>query len=379
MRRTLDRIVRGLGAALACSTFLCASAAAQDEPERDGKWLYQYHCAGCHNDNGDGKGPTITALGLAARDFKQGGFAFGDSREQIFKTIASGIPGRSPMPSFAEVASEEERWKIVDYVRTLMPPRKDEAPKRTEMIVADRALIARGKLPPIGEGAKETTRGLLIGTPQGMTFEYDLANVRLLGVRLGRFADREDWGDRGGGYLKPLGQLVWKPEDIEQLEFELGASSTSPKRVERELKSTWMRDGKAGLLYVVRRGDDSRELLATVTEIASTRVLPLGPCFVRTRNVRFADSSVELSVLLGGAPGTLIEEHGLITQARGENGVDVTILDGSGLEALRGRTTFTEFGLARNSSDDVTFTMATIRTNQLTPELAAQLRKEFRR
>ena len=276
-----------MGAKLAPLVLLAPLATAQDEPERDGKWLYSRHCAGCHNDNGDGKGPTITALGQVARDFKAGGFAFGDSREQIFKTLSSGIPGRSPMPSFAGAMSDEERWKVVDYVRTLMPPRKDEAPSRTLMVVADKALTARGKLPPIAEGANETARGLLLGTPSGLTFEYDVANVRLLGVRLGGFADREDWGDRGGGYLRPLGQVIQR--------FDPKAPSLSVLRAEGRkdsravaatcvLESTWVRGAVGGLTYrCVEAGVASASL--RVHESVQAAQFSFGPGFTRTWRV----------------------------------------------------------------------------------------------
>lgn len=276
-----------LGAKLAALVLLAPLSTAQDEPERDGKWLYGRHCAGCHNDNGDGKGPTITALGQVARDFKAGGFAFGDSREQLFKTLSSGIPGRSPMPSFAGAMSEEERWKVVDYVRTLMPPRKDEAPSRTLLAVADKAITARGKLPPIVDGAKETARGLLLGTPSGVTFEYDIADVRLLGVRLGGFADREDWGDRGGGYLRPLGKVIQR--------FEPRGASIALLRPEQRksaaaidgtcvLESAWVRGAVGGLTYrCFETGVASASL--RVHESVQATQFSFGPGFTRTWRV----------------------------------------------------------------------------------------------
>jgi mono/diheme cytochrome c family protein len=244
-----------------------------DEVEKTGKQLYSFHCAGCHNENGDGKGQTILSLGLEARDFKQGGFAFGDSREQMARTINSGIPGRSPMPSFKGLLSDDEIERIIDHVRTLMPPRKDEAPKNTEMIVRDRAVIARGKLPPIGDGAKEVPRGLLIGTPEGMTFEYDVEDVRLLGVRLGRFADREDWSDRGGAYLRPLGSLVHLAPPRSG-EFQLLRSSGAPTK--RRLRST----SGTRLSYDVV--DERGRVLAAIEESLRVRLTSRGPAFTRS-------------------------------------------------------------------------------------------------
>ena len=64
-----------------------ASAAIDDEePVRDGKFLYTRNCAGCHNDNGDGKGATALQLGVTARSFAEGHFAFGNTPESVSYT-----------------------------------------------------------------------------------------------------------------------------------------------------------------------------------------------------------------------------------------------------------------------------------------------------
>jgi mono/diheme cytochrome c family protein len=184
-------------------------SADEDEDEVTGKSLYQRHCAGCHNDNGDGRGATMLQQGKQARSFAQGGFAFGNTVEQIAKTIASGIPGSSPMQAFQSVMDEDEMKLVAEYVLTLTPYKEAAKAKDSVMVVGDRAVFAYGKLPPIREGLPEHPRGLMVGLPGGLSFEYDVANVRLLAVRRGAFVDREDWNERGGGYLKPLGELVW--------------------------------------------------------------------------------------------------------------------------------------------------------------------------
>lgn len=180
-----------------------------DEIVVDGRYLYTRNCAGCHNDNGDGLGPTILQLGKKARSFAEGHFAFGNTRESIFRTIGSGVPGSSPMPGFAGILSDEERWLVVDYVRTLMPAEPEADLSIGVMRVEKTPLVVRGSLPGIVEGAPEHPRGLLIGTPGGLTFEYRTDDVRLLGVRRGEFVDRRDWNDRGGAQLAPLGKVIW--------------------------------------------------------------------------------------------------------------------------------------------------------------------------
>lgn len=184
-----------------------------DEPVRDGKYLYTRNCSGCHNDNGDGMGPTIVQMGQKARNFAEGHFAFGNTRESIFRTIASGVPGRSPMPGFAGVLTEDERWLVVDYVRTLMPKEAEVDESLSVMHVKDEPVIVRGMLRAIVDGAPDTPRGLLVGVPGGLTFAYRADDVRLLAVYQGEFVDRRDWYDRGGSKLKPLGQLIYAVDE----------------------------------------------------------------------------------------------------------------------------------------------------------------------
>jgi mono/diheme cytochrome c family protein len=374
---------------LLLSPALPRAAAAQDEPERDGKWLYQRHCSGCHNDNGDGKGPTIVALGQQARDFKAGGFAFGDSREQIFKTLTSGIPGRSPMPSFAGVMGEEERWLVVDYVRTLMPPRKDEAPKQTVMEVSKRPVIARGKLPPIAEGARQVPRGLLIGDPSGMTFQYDLERVALLGVRLGAFADREDWGDRGGGYLKPLGKLVYqRKDDLVAWPVKLAAADVDLEPFKRIARSTWIRAGVPGISYDVV--DAAGVARCRIDETLRVETLSIGAGFTRRWEVRLAEGSQSCSISVADAheqawkanprlvtPGEPPRKPAWWTCAVGEEGVECVLPRSDKPLSVTPSERALVFGVFAKPGERVVLEATLVRVANFTPELGETLAKEL--
>jgi mono/diheme cytochrome c family protein len=172
-----------------------------------GRELYGLHCARCHGVEGDGKG--TEKLTTPARDFAAGGFSFGNTREALFKTISRGIAGKE-MPAFAGVLGEDERWRLIDHLLTLMPAQKKVDAKARVLEPKDRPLIARGALYAAkGERAK-ITRGLMIGYPIGMSFEYRVDNPRLLRVREGGFVDRADWDGRGGALLVPLGQVVYE-------------------------------------------------------------------------------------------------------------------------------------------------------------------------
>ncbi|HTE06758.1 MAG TPA: cytochrome c, partial [Planctomycetota bacterium] len=168
--------------------------------------LFAQACAPCHGATGDGQGTTV--LDRPARSFKDGGFSFGDTPEALFRTITSGIPG-TPMPAFAEGYSEEQRRALARHVGSLAPPRPVVSDAETIVAVTDAPRIVRGILAPIVEGARLVPRGLLVGQPDGTTFQYDIEDVRLLGVRFGQFVRLTDWTGRGGTPLEPLGRVVW--------------------------------------------------------------------------------------------------------------------------------------------------------------------------
>ncbi len=183
---------------------LSSAAAAGGQVSSDVRELFVRNCAACHGERGDGQG--VTDLDRKARSFKDGGFSYGNTPETVQRTIRSGIPG-TPMPAFGEAFEASQVEALALYVIELgpgLPP----PPENTELVVKGRPVIVRGLLPPIAEGTQNQTRGLLVGLPDGFTFEYRTDDVRLLGVRQGRFVDRTDWIGRGGTPLAPLGRVV---------------------------------------------------------------------------------------------------------------------------------------------------------------------------
>jgi mono/diheme cytochrome c family protein len=81
--------------------------------------IYENRCANCHGTSGDGKGPKAEELSVAPADFRNAhamaAFTDGELYWQITK-------GARPMPSF-ESLSEQERWELVDYIRTFASQR----------------------------------------------------------------------------------------------------------------------------------------------------------------------------------------------------------------------------------------------------------------
>jgi mono/diheme cytochrome c family protein len=80
-----------------------------------GKKIYGKECASCHGKKGVGDGPKVAELtkepgNLTTKDFQS------QSDGAIFWKMSE---GKKPMPSFKLVYSDEERWSLVNYLRTL--------------------------------------------------------------------------------------------------------------------------------------------------------------------------------------------------------------------------------------------------------------------
>ncbi|GJM22633.1 MAG: hypothetical protein DHS20C15_25480 [Planctomycetota bacterium] len=237
------RCDRALWVALVWGAF-CANLSAQDGPPVNGAELFATHCARCHGLTGDGNGPENVNLDRPARSFAAGGFSFGDTHEAIRRTLEMGIPG-SPMPAFGETLTLAERNALAEHVRTLIPERRRVSSDETELVVGSLGVMARGHLAPLSDGARAHSRGLVIGTPHGLSFVLRADDLRLLGVTQGRFVRRTDWTGRGGTPLELLGHTLWLDEggDPATRWFVRTDSGEAPLRV--QLQSTELRAGGA--------------------------------------------------------------------------------------------------------------------------------------
>lgn len=82
-----------------------------------GEALYETNCAACHGELGDGSGPDAAELSVPATDFTDQKMMAAISGEQLYQAISD---GKGPdMPAFAEQLSEEERWTLAAYLRSL--------------------------------------------------------------------------------------------------------------------------------------------------------------------------------------------------------------------------------------------------------------------
>jgi mono/diheme cytochrome c family protein len=93
-----------------------------------GKELFAAACLPCHGPMGKGDGPVSGTLERNGVPVRPGDLSNTRLWEQTDGTLFWKISeGRSPMPSFQEGFSEEQRWQIVNFVRTLAPREGDKS------------------------------------------------------------------------------------------------------------------------------------------------------------------------------------------------------------------------------------------------------------
>lgn len=110
----------------------------QENPVKTGKEIYEDRCFFCHGMEGDGKGPSVdtSAMNPLPRDFTKAEFMIRTTPHgalptdaDMFKVISKGMPGTT-MPALEDVLSEEDRHKLVEYVKTFSERfKKEGAPK----------------------------------------------------------------------------------------------------------------------------------------------------------------------------------------------------------------------------------------------------------
>jgi mono/diheme cytochrome c family protein len=139
-------------------TFMEVSVPAHPQATTDtlarGKELYNANCAHCHGEKGDGAGYGAPFLVPPPRDFVAAQYKFRTTAsgqlptdEDIFRTISRGATGTG-MPPWQYLLDENDRWALVDYVKSFSPGLAAN-PKRDPMSIAhpadDRRDIENGR------------------------------------------------------------------------------------------------------------------------------------------------------------------------------------------------------------------------------------------
>jgi high-affinity iron transporter len=86
-----------------------------------GAAIYQAQCAACHGATGHGDGPAGLQLSPRPIDFTDTTRADQRSPLSLYEVITQGVPG-TPMASYAQALSADDRWSLAYYVGTLAYP-----------------------------------------------------------------------------------------------------------------------------------------------------------------------------------------------------------------------------------------------------------------
>jgi cytochrome c553 len=181
--------------------------AASQEPaaDPDGQAIYTQSCALCHGEKGDGNG--AAKFDPPARSFVNGGYSFGNTPNAVFNTISNGIGGTA-MPAFQGQLTEAEIKAVATLVIGFAPQEEISDPLAAVLQVSERPQIIRGGLNAYHKENTVIPRALVLGGLDGLSVELDTATMGVLAFRRGDFVQRNDWGDRGGAMLEPMGELL---------------------------------------------------------------------------------------------------------------------------------------------------------------------------
>ncbi|ULU23622.1 FTR1 family protein [Dyella terrae] len=120
-----------------------------------GASLYQAQCAACHGATGHGDGPAGLQLSPRPIDFTEVSRADQRSPLSLYEVITQGVAG-TPMVSYAQALSSDDRWSLAYYVGTLAYP---VTATRGEQAWRDDAR-ARGAIASPSELARARAAGL---------------------------------------------------------------------------------------------------------------------------------------------------------------------------------------------------------------------------
>jgi putative copper export protein/mono/diheme cytochrome c family protein len=135
--------------------------------------LYPDNCAACHGAHGKGDGPAAAALKVPPADLTAA-HVLDHSVGDIFWWLTKGVP-ESGMPGFADRLSEDDRWDLINWVRTM--PASGEL---TDTVGDTIPLPAPDFAFEMRDGRQDTLRNRLSRGPLLLVFPADAsASTRL--------------------------------------------------------------------------------------------------------------------------------------------------------------------------------------------------------
>lgn len=86
-----------------------------------GEKLYVQYCSKCHGPSGNGAGPSAHGFSTNPRQLWAWHKADASADPYLYWFITN---GRGDMPPWGVILSDEQRWDLVNYVKTLEPPKQ---------------------------------------------------------------------------------------------------------------------------------------------------------------------------------------------------------------------------------------------------------------
>ena len=87
---------------------------------KEAKVLYISYCSPCHGEKGEGNGPAAAGLPIKPADH---------SSEKVQEQPDGALywmisTGHTPMPAYQKTLTDNQRWELVNYIRTLAKHKK---------------------------------------------------------------------------------------------------------------------------------------------------------------------------------------------------------------------------------------------------------------
>ncbi|GAB4577897.1 MAG: hypothetical protein Fur0022_06290 [Anaerolineales bacterium] len=95
------------------------------ESVAEGQAIYRVQCIACHGPTGRGDGPVGLTLIPPPADLYQHTQPGVHPDGRLYGWITNGFPGSSQMPAFKNILTDEERWHLVNYIRTFARGEED--------------------------------------------------------------------------------------------------------------------------------------------------------------------------------------------------------------------------------------------------------------
>ncbi len=92
-----------------------------------GKKLYGFDCAMCHGKEGEGKGDLAADMGLKLRDYRDPAALKEFTDGELFYILAK---GKGKMPGDEDRMKPEQRWHMINYIRSLAKKAPPVQPKQ---------------------------------------------------------------------------------------------------------------------------------------------------------------------------------------------------------------------------------------------------------